>query len=113
MTIEKLKEPYLYLDDALEDAKAQDVCWIDISKKSSLGDFFIIATASSNRHAYAVAEKVKEEAKKNNAQILGMSDGGGDNSWVVIDLADVIVHIFLEETRQHYDLESLWNKIQK
>ena len=94
--------------EVLEDAKAIDIVKIDTSKRSmSLFDSLLICTANSSRHAAAMADRLRIALKKHKYKILGI-EGPGDMGWTLIDADEVIIHIFLADTRAHYDLESLW-----
>ncbi len=89
------------------DRKAEDVVALDVSALTSFTDAFVIATGTSDRHVKAVADAVVERAHELGQRPLGVEgyDGG---VWVLIDLDDVIVHVFQGEKREHYDLERLW-----
>ena len=76
-------------------------------RSSSFADFFLIASATSDRHASALVDNVIDNLKKEQKMILGI-EGKNNPSWVLIDCDDVIVNIMLEDTRDFYDLESLW-----
>ncbi|MEH6345118.1 MAG: ribosome silencing factor [Bermanella sp.] len=94
--------------DSLEDLKAQDITVLDVTGRTSVTDTMIIATGTSSRHAQALAENVSEKAKAAGEMPLG-SEGRGDSDWVLIDLGDVVVHVMTAQSREYYDLESLWS----
>ncbi|MEH6472902.1 MAG: ribosome silencing factor, partial [Halopseudomonas sp.] len=75
--------------------------------KSSVTDYMIIASGSSNRHVKSSAESVVIEAKKAGIQPLGI-EGLDSGEWALVDLGDVVVHVMQTQTRDLYDLESLW-----
>ena len=95
-----------YAEAAL-DRKAERVIALDVASLTSFTDAFVIATGTSDRHVKAVADAVVERAQELGQKALGVEgyDGG---EWVLIDLDDVIVHVFQGEKREHYDLERLW-----
>jgi ribosome-associated protein len=95
-----------YAEAAL-DRKAGDVVALDVSGLTSFTEAFVIATGSSDRHVKAVADAVVERAKQLGQKPLGV-EGYESGEWVLIDLDDVIVHVFQGEKREHYDLERLW-----
>lgn len=98
---------------ALEDAKARDLLRIDIAgRASTVFDAFLICTATSDRHAAAMAERVRVALKRAGAPIRGI-EGPGESGWTLIDADSVVIHIFLEEARRHYDLESLWDDLDR
>jgi len=92
---------------ALEDLKAVDVTVLDVRGKSSVTDFMVIASGTSNRHIKAMANNVVVEVKKAGIKPLGV-EGESTSEWVLVDLVDVVVHIMLPETREFYQLEKLW-----
>lgn len=105
MTIDELKKLTV---DALEDLKAEDISVIDVSDKTTVTDWLVIATGSSSRHVKSMANNVVAEAKKAGTPPLG-TEGEEDGEWVLVDLGDVIVHVMQQQVREFYDLESLWS----
>ena len=89
----------------LEDMKGKDITVIDTQGKTDVFDAMIIVTGTSDRHVKSLADKLVEQAKIQKLNILGIEE---DRSWILVDLYDVIVHIMLEETREFYSLEKLW-----
>lgn len=71
-------------------------------------DFFIILTASSTRRAKAIADNIQEGLKKNNVLIRN-KEGGEDSEWILLDLFDIVVHIFSRNLREFYKLDRLWS----
>ena len=100
-------EPLNICIQALSDLKGQNLLTLDISKSSNFSDWFVIATATSDRHAKAIANNVVQELKNNNVEILGV-EGKEESEWILIDSGEVVINIMLDETRNFYDLESLW-----
>ena len=94
---------------ALQDKKAQDIVELDLSEiKMSLFDRFIICTATSNTHAEALYDNVIRTVKQN-LNVLPMNREVVNNSqWVLIDYFDILVHVFLQESREFYNIEGLW-----
>jgi len=93
----------------LDDLKAQNILVLDIRDISSFADWFIIATASSSRNAKAISNKLIESLKEQKHHLVGV-EGQDDSEWILVDCGDVIVNIMQQETREFYDLESLWGK---
>ncbi len=91
--------------NALEDLKGKDITLINTRKKSDVFDLMIIATGTSDRHVKSLADRLVLDAKGQNLDVLGVER---DRAWILVDLYDVIVHIMLEETRNFYSLEKLW-----
>lgn len=97
--------------EALNDLKALDLITIDIRNITTLADTMIICTGRSNRHVKSLAENVVEKAKKNHHTYI-KTEGEKEGEWVIVDLADVIVHVMLPATRAFYNLEDLWEPIE-
>jgi len=93
---------------ALEELKASDILTLDVRDKTSITDYMLIASGGSSRQVRALAENVLEKVKQNGNQVLG-SEGLESGDWALIDFGDLIVHVMQNETRQFYDLESLWH----
>lgn len=95
--------------DALEDLKAQNITLLDVRGRTSVTDWMIIATGTSNRHVSAVAANVEEKAKLAGLRPNG-TEGRAAADWVLIDLIDVVVHVMTDQSRHFYDLERLWGE---
>ena len=96
------------ITQTLVEKKAEAIKTIDVTKLTDISDFFVICTASSTRHAKALLGYVVEAVKKRlNLNPYGV-EGEEQGEWILIDFLSVVVHIMLPETRQFYDLESLW-----
>lgn len=89
------------------DNKAEDVIILDLRGISSVTDFFVIATCTSDRQIRAVADHIEEHAREVGQKPFGIS-GYDSASWLLADYVDVVVHIFDAEHRSYYDLELLW-----
>ncbi|MDE0659799.1 MAG: ribosome silencing factor [Gammaproteobacteria bacterium] len=94
---------------AVGDRKAVDPVALDVSRLTELTDRMVIATGTSNRHVKAIVDSVLLAAKRSGVEILG-TEGREQNDWVLIDLADVVVHVMSAEARRFYDLERLWEQ---
>lgn len=94
---------------AVDDRKGVDPVVLDVSKLTELTDRMVIVTGTSNRHVKAIVDNVLLAAKRNGTGILG-TEGREQNDWVLIDLADVVVHVMSTEARRFYDLERLWEQ---
>ena len=95
--------------ETLNDLKAQDVLVLDIRDISDFADWLIIATASSSRNSKAISNKLIESVKLNEQKLVGI-EGQEDSEWILVDCGDVVVNIMQKETREFYDLESLWGE---
>jgi ribosome-associated protein len=87
--------------------KAEDVKILDLRKLTTITDFFVICTAYSDTQVKAIADAVMDGAKKLGEHVWH-KEGMVLKSWVLLDFVDVVVHIFLKETRNFYGLEKLW-----
>jgi ribosome-associated protein len=94
--------------DALNDLKAQQVNTLDVRHLTSVTDTMIIAGGRSDRHVRALADAVLERCKKAGIAPLGV-EGQEAGEWVLVDLADVVVHVMLPRVREFYNLEKLWD----
>ena len=94
--------------DALEDMKAVDIKTIDVTDRSNVTDFMVIATGTSRRHVKSAAENVQMVLKDNGLQPKG-TEGADVSEWVLVDIGDVVVHVMMPDTRDFYDLEKLWH----
>ena len=102
---QKLKNKII---NSLEDIKAVNPIAIDVTKISTLTDYMVIASGTSNRHIAAMSEHVLEDLKETN--ILGIKiEGQGGDDWVLVDAGDVVIHLMSADAREFYDLESLWD----
>jgi ribosome-associated protein len=97
------------IEKTLDDNKAQDIVTIDLKGKTSIANFMVIASGTSNRHVASLADKLKTELKNNGYP--NSSEGEEKANWVLIDAFDVIVHIFCPEVREFYNLEKMWNSV--
>ena len=93
---------------ALEDKKAEGVAVYDVRGKSSITDATVVASATSAPHLRALAVAVERAmaAKGERARV----SGDAESAWIVLDYADLMVHLFLPDARRYYDVESLWRK---
>lgn len=94
---------------SLNDSKAEDLLVLDVENISSFADKIIIATATSNRHALSVSEKLVDCLKENKFNILGV-EGEIDSGWILVDCGDIVINIMRKEQREFYDLEGLWGE---
>jgi len=91
----------------LDDDQADDVVVIELSGKSTIADFMVIASGRSQRHVGAMAEHIQEALKRAGVARVPV-EGAARADWVLIDGGDVIVHLFRPEVRSFYGLEKMW-----
>ncbi|MBQ9997961.1 MAG: ribosome silencing factor [Clostridia bacterium] len=101
------KEKAIKIATVLSDKKGEDVKIMEIKDLSTLGDYFVIATGTSNTHIKALRDHVDEKLKEDGVMPMH-NEGGNGSTWLLIDYGDVIVHIFDREAAEFYDLERLW-----
>ena len=94
---------------SLDDDKGMDIVSIPLAGKSTIADYMIIATGASNRQVAAMADNVEFKLKKAGVAIMG-KEGTQQADWVLLDTAEVIVHIFRPEVREFYALERMWTQ---
>jgi len=91
-----------------DNKKAEDILVLDVRKLSSVTDFFVIASGSSEPHLRAILEEITNRLREAHAVRPRAVDGTVHGAWVVLDFFDVIVHLMRAEVRERYDLEGLW-----
>lgn len=92
---------------ALDDKKAENIRVLDVSALSSITDYFIIATGTSEPHLRALTQETARVLKEEKQHVVG-TESSVQSGWTVLDAHDVIVHLFLPEMRDLYRLDSLW-----
>ena len=101
------KDLALKLADLALSKKAENIKVLDLRKLTTITDFFVICTGSSDTHVKAVADSIID-GSKDLGEKPWHKEGIAHKSWVLLDYVEVVVHIFLSETRQFYGLEKLW-----
>ena len=92
----------------LKDYKAEDVVCINVKGKTEVADYFVVAGGRSMTHTRSLIERVEEEMEKGGVCAI-RKEGVREGRWAVLDYGDVIVHIFNDESRLFYHLESVWD----
>lgn len=92
---------------ALDSKRAEDIQAIKIGDLTIIADYFIIADGTSNIHTKALAEEVEFKMTQQGIE-PSRTEGYQGQTWIVLDYGDVVVHVFYKETRDHYNLERLW-----
>lgn len=95
---------------SLEDDKAEDLVVIDLAGKSTIADYMVIATGRSQRQVGAMAEHLRERLKAAGRRSIAV-EGQARCDWVLLDVGDVIVHLFRPEVRAFYGLEKMWGEV--
>ena len=94
--------------EALDDIKAKDVVKLDVRDMTTVTDYMIVASGTSNRHVKALVDNVAEKAKEAGHRPIGI-EGEDGGEWVLLDLQDTLVHVMLPKVREFYNLEKLWS----
>ena len=87
--------------------KGNDIQILDVRKLTDITDYFVIITGESNPHVKAVCDHLLEKLNKDKIRVWH-KEGYSNLSWVLLDLIEVVVHIFRDETRRYYEFEKLW-----
>ena len=106
MEIDKIKEEIMTL---LQDKKAKDLISIDLKDITTLTDYLIICTGTSDRHRKGLADDVQEKAEALGLKVSVPIEGYNQAKWILLDCMDIVVNIFDKETRLKYNLEKLWS----
>ena len=93
---------------SLEDSKAEDTTSIDIAGKSALGDHMVVTSGRSHRHVGAIADHLARDLKQAGLGPVRI-EGLPHCDWVLIDIGDIIIHIFRPEVRDFYNIEKMWS----
>ncbi len=101
------KELALKISDLILQKKGSRIIVMDLRNLTTVTDFFVICSVISDTQVKAIADFIKEETKKIDERPWH-NEGISNLSWVLLDFVDVVVHIFLEDTRKFYNLEGLW-----
>ncbi|QQK07163.1 ribosome silencing factor [Miniphocaeibacter halophilus] len=94
---------------ACEDKIGKDIKIIELEKGRAIADYFIIVTGNTPNQTQAIADEVEKVAMENEIEVFS-KEGYRDGNWILVDLGDIILHVFTPEFREYYDLERLWSK---
>ena len=95
-----------------DEKKGRDIAVIELTGLTDIADYFVIVSGTSERHVKTIAEHIEKSMKDGGVKPYSM-EGHDLGRWVIIDYQNVIVHVFLEQLRELYDLESLWIEAKK
>jgi ribosome-associated protein len=94
-----------------DNRKAENIVVLDVHEVSSITDYFVIATGTSEPHLRAIVDEITEELEGKHGLTPRARDGSFQTNWIVLDYFDVIVHIMRTDAREHYNLEGLWGDV--
>ena len=106
MDARKLARQCLELADS---KKAEDIIILDVRKLTSITEYFVIATGSSDPHVRAIVDEVSDKLRDDHGLRPRATESDIQSKWIVLDYDDVIVHVMKPDVRERYDLESLWS----
>ena len=95
--------------DFADNKKAENIVVLDVRKVSSVTDYFVVASGSSEPHLRAIVSEITDQLRDKHELRATRTDGHKGGAWVVLDFFDVIVHVMRADVRELYDLESLWS----
>lgn len=99
----------IFIANCLNTNKATNITCLDVRESNDLFDIMVIATALNDRHAKRLVDEVEDGVKKQFGIDARAIEGANTTSWALIDFGDCLVHIFLEDSRDFYRLDQLWN----
>ena len=99
------------IETSLEDDKAEDVIVIDLTGKSTIADYMVVATGRSARQVGAMADHLVTKLK--GIGYVPTAEGMAQGDWVLLDAGDVVIHLFRPEVRAFYGLEKMWGEVGK
>jgi len=94
--------------EALEGLKGKDIIRLDVSELTTLTDYMVVASGTSNRHVKALSVAVADKLKEAGHRPTGV-EGEEGSEWILLDLGDTLVHVMLPRVREFYNLEKLWS----
>jgi ribosome silencing factor RsfS/YbeB/iojap len=103
------KKLALLCRELADNRKAENLVVLDVRKQSSVTDYFVIASGTSEPHLRAILDEITTQLRDQHEVRPRALDGTARGAWVVLDFFDVIVHIMRADVRERYDLESLWS----
>lgn len=95
---------------AVDDKKAFDILILDLRNRTDITDFFLICSGNSRLQVQAICDSILEKTSGAPYKVHAV-EGYATGNWVILDLSDIIVHVFQKDTRKHYDLERLWGDV--
>ena len=107
--IENMKEIIL---SAIDSKNGQDIKVLDVREQTSIADFFIIASGNSSTQVTAIADEIEFKMEESGYEKMNR-EGHSSARWVLLDYMDIIVHKFHKDEREYYDLERLWETMEK
>ena len=108
--MDKVQEMLDIILKACDDKNSIDTKVLDISEMTSIADYFVIASGNSSSQVSAITDEIERKMSESGFE-LNNNDGQNSARWIILDYADIIVHVFHKEEREYYDLERLWERV--
>lgn len=96
--------------EAADEAKAQEINTLDLRDKTTITDYFVLCSGTSDVHARSIADKIQERMEEVGEDVQRV-EGYRHATWILLDYGDVVVHVMQEEQRRYYDLETFWQNL--
>lgn len=106
----KLSEHQRFIIEAATEKKAFDILLLDVRNRTDLADYLIICSGNSRVQVQAIVDAILEKTRGTPHEPSAM-EGYGAGNWVILDMVDILVHVFQKDTRSFYDLERLWGDV--
>ncbi len=97
---------------AIEDKKGEHISVLDIREVSSLADYFVIASGNNLNQIQAISDDIQEKLAAVDVRVKRV-EGANDSTWILLDYADIVIHLFTKEDRMFYDLDRIWADAKK
>ncbi len=107
---EPLSELHRLVIEAAADKKASNILVLDLRNRSDLTDYFLICSGKTHIQVQAIADAIVEKTRGTPFRVISV-EGYPVGNWIILDLVDMIVHIFKQDIRHYYDLERLWGDV--
>ena len=102
------KKLALICRELADNKKADDIVILNVRELSSITDYFVIASGTSEPHLRAIVDEISDKLREDHGVRPTTIDGTLQAAWIVLDFFDVVVHVMRQDVRQRYDLETLW-----
>ena len=95
--------------EGIKKIKGQDIVVLDVSKLTTLTDFFVICSGNSDTQIKAIADSLEDEVRENSGEKAWKKEGLQARSWIILDFINIVVHVMSKEKREFYNIERMWN----
>ena len=96
--------------DVVEEHKGEDIVLLDLGPDTIIADYFVICTGTGDRQLRALMSYIRDSVKEKTGRLPYAVEGEPASGWMLVDYGDVVVHIFMEDERDYYDLEGFWKE---